>query len=670
MKRTTLLAGLAGIMVAPAAATPTVDAFGALPNVDLIAVSPDGTKLALAVGDETRRQVQVRRIADQPPVMVLGTGEAKVRSLQWAGENHILITASKTALLGGIVGPKREYYLVTDFNLTTRRMDTLLSRRVDNVEKLNAVVGTPTTATIDGKPVAFVEGLSFPNERGVVTLFRVDLDTGKTRLVMTGNDTTRDFLVDATGTVVAGHDFDQKSGRSTIWTRSPGGAQKWLANVKADEEPDLKGFGRDAGTVLIAREGDEHVAFHDLIIGSETMSAVIPAMTDGDPVVDPATGRTIGSVKASGLDVRYAFFAAADTALWAKVTRAFPNAVVRLESWSDDRHKLVLRVEGKGVGAAFYLLDTTTYAASWLADQYSGIGGGDIADKTSIAYPAADGLSIPAYLTLPPGRPAKNLALVVLVYGGPSARDDPGFDLWAQALASRGYAVLQPQFRGSTGFGEKFGNASKGEWGRKMQTGLSDGVAFLAAAGTIDPRRVGIVGASYGGYAALAGVTVQHGIYRCAVSLAGPADLRAMLTDDEVRFGGANTATMRYQRSLMAAKSASDPALDAISPVRLAARVDVPVLLIHGQDDTVVPFAQSKAMAAALAKAHHPAQLVVLPGEDHWLSRSTTRIAMRRATVNFLEANLPVVVASADASPVAAGSNARRPRRNVADATS
>ena len=134
-----------------ARAAPPLAAFGHLPSVDLIALSPDGSKFAVAVGDEERRQIQVRSVSDQTLIQNIGTGRNKIRSLLWAGEHHVLITASQTAKLGGLSGPKREYYLVTDFNLTTHRMDTLLSHGIGDVGKLNAVFGTPQTMVLDAR---------------------------------------------------------------------------------------------------------------------------------------------------------------------------------------------------------------------------------------------------------------------------------------------------------------------------------------------------------------------------------------------------------------------------------------------------------------------------------------------------------------------------------------
>jgi len=252
-----------------------------------------------------------------------------------------------------------------------------------------------------------------------------------------------------------------------------------------------------------------------------------------------------------------------------------------------------------------------------------------------IDYVAADGLALHGVLTLPRGRAAGKLPLVVLPHGGPAARDHAEFDWWAQALASRGYAVFQPNFRGSTGYGPAFQIAGNGQWGTKMQTDISDGVAALAARGIIDPKRACIMGASYGGYAALAGVTLQQGLYRCAVSVAGVADLQLMKADElgvgPTRVQARNWATLIGARTDLA----------AISPAMAAARADAPVLLIHGRDDTVVPYAQSTRMAGQLRAAGKPVELVTLKGEDHWLSRGATREAMLVAAVAFIEKHNP-----------------------------
>jgi len=218
----------------------------------------------------------------------------------------------------------------------------------------------------------------------------------------------------------------------------------------------------------------------------------------------------------------------------------------------------------------------------------------------------------------------------------------PGFDWWAQALASRGYAVLQANFRGSTGYGAEFLEAGYGEWGRKMQTDLSDGVRHLAGQGMIDPSRVCIVGGSYGGYAAMAGPTLDRGVYRCAVAVAGVSDLRRMVAHEADTGGRRDSEAVRYWNRFMGAERLGDRSLDERSPARLAQQADAPILLLHGRDDTVVPIEQSRLMASALRRANKPFEFIELAGEDHWLSRAETRQKMLAETVRFLQANNPV----------------------------
>ena len=254
-----------------------------------------------------------------------------------------------------------------------------------------------------------------------------------------------------------------------------------------------------------------------------------------------------------------------------------------------------------------------------------------------VSYRASDGLELDGVLTLPPGREAKGLPLVLLPHGGPiGIRDQPGFDWMAQAFASRGYAVFQPNYRGSGGHGAALEQAGFGEFGRKMLSDMADGVADLAIRGVIDPRRACIVGFSYGGYAAMAGITVQHGLYRCAVSGSGLSDLNGYIQWDE-NIHGRGGASVKFWREAMGVNMAGAPSLAAISPVTLAARADAPLLLIHGRDDSVVPLEQSERMQRAMKAAGKPVDLVITDGEDHWLSHAASRVATLKAAVSFVQ---------------------------------
>jgi dipeptidyl aminopeptidase/acylaminoacyl peptidase len=196
--------------------------------------------------------------------------------------------------------------------------------------------------------------------------------------------------------------------------------------------------------------------------------------------------------------------------------------------------------------------------------------------------------------------------------------------------------VFQPNFRGSTNRTEAFKNAGYGQWGRKMQTDVSDGLAELARQGIVDPKRACIVGASYGGYAALAGVTLQHGLYRCAVAVAGVSDLSDMYWT-QYRESGDNSMLRRNLVESLGAQST----FAEVSPRKHARNADAPILLIHGKDDTVVAYKQSTDMADALRAAGKSVELVTLRAEDHWLSRSATRQQMLEASVAFVQKHNP-----------------------------
>jgi dipeptidyl aminopeptidase/acylaminoacyl peptidase len=278
-------------------------------------------------------------------------------------------------------------------------------------------------------------------------------------------------------------------------------------------------------------------------------------------------------------------------------------------------------------------MDIKTHRAEQVGQVYEGLG--NPLEVKRIDYAAADGLQIPAYLTFPRGKPPKNLPLIVFPHGGPRARDTAQFDWWAQAMASQGYLVLQPNFRGSS-VTMSHTSAGFGEWGRKMQTDLSDGVRYLVKQGMVDPQRVCIVGASYGGYAALAGVTLDPGVYRCAVSVAGISDLKHMLQESS-----SDSSERRFWDRYMGVTGPSDPVLQQISPIKHIDAINVPVLLIHGRDDTVVTFDQSRDMYDAMKHAGKDVQMVTLKKEDHWLSRSETRLEMLQASVGFLRTHNP-----------------------------
>ena len=223
------------------------------------------------------------------------------------------------------------------------------------------------------------------------------------------------------------------------------------------------------------------------------------------------------------------------------------------------------------------------------------------------------------------------MPFVVMPHGGPSARDTLGFDYIAQMLASRGYGVLQPNFRGSKGYGGAFEQAGFQQWGLAMQDDVTDGVKWLIDRKLADPGRICIVGWSYGGYAALMGAVKTPDLYRCAVSIAGVSDLRRRLDlASESRFADLNVPRVD-----------TDPAvIDANSPVLHADRIKIPILLVHGRKDFTVSVADSEAMEQALKAAGKPVQTLYFADDDHYLFRERDRIAFLQTLADFLGENL------------------------------
>jgi dipeptidyl aminopeptidase/acylaminoacyl peptidase len=629
-------------MTAAWAEAPPLSVYGRLPNVEQVEISPDGAKLAISVTDGEKRMLLIREATEGGKLLgAMNFASTKLRGVQWAGEEHVLVTTSSTAQPHGLTGPKQEYWMAFDYNLVTKKQRLLMENQQ---EAMNVVLEAPDVRFIEGVPYAFVKGVHFVDNYGQNTLYKINLKNGATRMLDGGGDEdTDDWAVSFDGQPLAQSRYDEKKGDWSLRIRGDHGWTTTERVVSKLGSLGLAGMGRDGRSVLSWMQDEDDEDKTVLREYAQDGSfVVVPDSAKFDNLIHASDGSSlVGAISLVGDDRRYTFFDAKLQASWAAVLKAFPGDRVSLASWSADKRQLVVEVDSPTLGPAYALVDLNAKSARFLTDVYRGLTEEGVSKVEPVKYKAADGLEITGYLTLPRGKDPKNLPLVVLPHGGPKSRDTPGFDWWSQALASRGYAVLQPNFRGSDGFGWPFVEAGFGQWGKAMQTDLSDGVRYLAKKGTIDPKRVCIVGASYGGYAALAGATLDRGVYRCAASIAGPSDMKRFVVDKDRLYQSSSNSTTRFWLQFMGADGLKDPDLAAISPSKLADKVEIPVLLIHGKDDTVVPYVQSTLMADALKKAGKPVELVTLPSEDHWLSRGATRLQMLTSVVDFLEKNNP-----------------------------
>jgi fermentation-respiration switch protein FrsA (DUF1100 family) len=294
------------------------------------------------------------------------------------------------------------------------------------------------------------------------------------------------------------------------------------------------------------------------------------------------------------------------------------SANVTLYDSSDDAKVLLLHVEGPSEPPAFYYYTVDSKRIEPIGLFRNVLGERARPQATVIHYKARDGLALTGYLTTPPNVSAgTKLPLLVYPHGGPETRDALAFDPWVQYFLSLGYAVFQPNFRGSDGFGRAFAESGYGEWGRKMQHDISDGLKDLVDRGVADPARVCIVGASYGGYVALTGAALTPDLYKCSVSVAGISDLEEFIGWRKKQWGGLDSEGYKYWVRAIGDPDTHREKVREVSPVAQASKIKIPVLLVHGWDDRVVPIAQSRMMKAALERSGIKTEIIDLQNDGH-----------------------------------------------------
>ncbi|HEY6306219.1 MAG TPA: alpha/beta fold hydrolase [Candidatus Angelobacter sp.] len=280
-----------------------------------------------------------------------------------------------------------------------------------------------------------------------------------------------------------------------------------------------------------------------------------------------------------------------------------------------------------------YLLDRKTHKLTFQYKVREKLPRESLAEMKTVTYKSSDGLEIPAYLTLPKGVPAKNLPAIIFPHGGPWGRDTWGYNGYAQFFANRGYAVLSMNFRGSAGYGKKFIDAGNLEWGRKMQDDVTWGAKYLVSEGIADPKRIGIFGGSYGGYATLAGVAFTPDVYAAAVDLFGPANLITLMESIPPYWEAGRQ--MFYQRMGNPTTPAGKALLVERSPLTSANKIKTPLLIAQGANDPRVNHAESEQIVVALRDRGFPVEYLLIPDEGHGFARPVNNMASLMATERF-----------------------------------
>lgn len=645
-RRVLLAAGAVapGLLSAARAATaaPSLDELTAPPSVLGAALSPNGAQLAILhvehVGETLKAYVLLQDVS-QPkaePIPVL-IGDYDVQKIQWANDERLLIWVDIHKELDG--KPTRVRYGDLYFDAPKSR---ILSMKLDGSESallfgkdeaLLREFDLGTVVDILPEDPNLILMQAWDSQKLCYVLYKVDVRTGVATFFERGAQSTYGWFTQ-NGVPVVRFDANRRGTVVSLFTRAPG-AKDWTLyrKLRRDEmrrfsDLEIVGATPEAGVLLVSsqRDGDDGHVLRRFDLTKLELGETIAARPGRD-ITDVFMDDRSRLIAASFTEDRrdYVFFEPAMKASFEQLSAVFKHDVnLTFIDVSLDHQRFVLHTSSPTDPGSYWFYDAAGRLS--LLGQTRPWLNGRLAAMRTLKLKARDSLDLTAYLTLPQNA-AGPCPLVVYPHGGPEMRDTYSFDLFAQAFAARGWAVLQVNFRGSGGYGRAFADAGRKHWGVEMQNDVEDALAAALATGKIDRGRVAICGASYGGYAALMGAVKTPDAYRAVVAIAGVThldDFLASVRDDD----GADAPSYQYWLKTIGDPVADKALLAASSPAQRAREIRAPVLLIHGTVDSIVPVEQSKTMARALKAAGNPAKYVQMDWVGHrgWDRFTTTRI--------------------------------------------
>jgi dipeptidyl aminopeptidase/acylaminoacyl peptidase len=611
-----------------------VEHFARLPAGQGLSLSPNGDRIAYIAhsGSDRYLVVQSLETGEQNAINI-----SNMRAFEtfWADEDTLMARVGRAAELFYISGDLDFQALLT-INTDTMDAEQLIREGRDTGFNQNTaqVAGWQTDRARILLPLR--DGNQHKN------LYAVDPEDGNRRSVVArGAVNTRYWVSDARGERHVRVSYSEDTERLRVAIEEN---DQWRTLI--EERQDIidlgvVGFSQDGEAVIISRTADEP-PYANILQRVELSDGALGEIIFSDPRydfdsvrIDPYRGYVAGVVIEREQRERI-WFDAELAQIQASLEASFAGKSISLIDWTPDRTRLIVWVGSEDQAPVYVLVDLAARSANPVRLTYPELFRASLPQRRSIRYPARDGASIPAYLTVP--NTDGPHPFVVLVHGGPASRDYGGFDTLAHMLASQGYGVLQPQFRGSGGYGAQWEAQGWGQWGTGvMQQDVTDAAAYLQQAGLTE--QICIAGGSYGGYAALAATVFTPDVFDCAIAFNPVTDAEDFLRYAGERYGR-DSETVRYWNRSFSGEvqdRISGDLLRSISPVNYAAQARIPVLLLHGEDDSVVPFRQSRDMHRALQRAGVPVTFIPLEGGDHWLLEYETRLEAYSAIGAFLD---------------------------------
>ncbi|HVF26818.1 MAG TPA: S9 family peptidase [Pyrinomonadaceae bacterium] len=604
------------------------------PEITGAQISPDGKYIAFRKPYKDTMNIWVKR-ADEPfdkARLVTNDTKRPIRSYFWSRDGKYILFVND---FGG--DENFNVYAVDPAATPAAGAEVAAARNLTDAKKVRAFIYEVPRS----EPDTIYVGLNDRDARWH-DLYKVRVSTGERELIRQNTDR------------FGGYQFDN-AGKLRLATRTPENGDTEILRLDADgkaskayscnvfETCNPVRFHKDNRRVyMVTNKGDVDLIRLVLLDPETGKEEAIES--------DPMNRVDFGDVRYSDVTDEIIYTAYEDDkpriyfkdksfeADYKLLQKQLPNREIAFGSSTKDETMWMVTAWSDTEPGETYLFDRKTKK---LTKQYTvrqRLPRGALAEMRVVRYKSSDGLEIPAYLTLPKGVPPKNLPTIINPHGGPWGRDTWGYDSYAQFAANRGYAVLQPNFRASTGFGKKFLDAGNNQWGDKMQDDLTHGVKYLVEQGIADPKRVGIWGGSYGGYATLAGITFTPDLYAAAVAEVAPSSLITLLETIPPYWEAGRV--MFYKRMGDPGTAEGKAQLLRQSPLTHAAKIKTPLLITQGANDPRVNKRESDQIVIALRERNYPVEYLIAPDEGHGYARPVNHMAVLAAAERFFAKHL------------------------------
>lgn len=628
----TLLLFAVMILSSNSFAKPTLEDFTKERDLRNVVISPDGKYLAQLHNKDGRRVVSIVDM-QSPDKRVIGTLSDKfirASSISWGKKDRLLVSLLVPYDIGLVERDmeKKKDFDIDDYFMFSRMLsiDVNAKNPVVLMNNERGVRGNVNLSTVQHYlPKDPNHVLMKADRDGIDTLYKVNVYTGASEILTKGSRFTFMFANDYEGKTRFRFDYLRIAKKINIYELADDGSWNPIDSISLN---DTEHEDFDAGK-LVGLYGDnlayskknEKTGFFELLLykSKEKVYETLVSLPDRDvlyPLHDLRSNQIVGYA-IDGDYIRYKFFDAASQAAYDKLAAKVGDANFYYSSYTENGDLGIVNIYAPNNPLSFHLYDTKKDDLSFIDHAYTNIATKNLSQSAVANYSARDGKKIRSYILLPTEyQKGKTYPLIIMPHGGPQARDRADYDDFAQFLSTRGYIVIQPNFRGSTGMGKEFEEAGYKQWGQLMQDDLTDAVNFMVKKGYADPAKVCIVGISYGGYAALMGAIKTPELYKCSVSINGVTHLRDMIAADAKDVDD-DKLLEKYWYQRVGDPKLDKEMLDANSPALHTDKINIPLLVIASTDDQIVKYSQSTDLVSALNKNKKNVKFVKLKDSPH-----------------------------------------------------